>query len=183
MGAFERFRTARAGVADAMTAANAAVADLRSTLAEVEDEIEAVEKRPFSKAEVLAKAERDLADHAGVGRVLLKRAAQRAALGEGQDLLSLVTEPKDVRAILAAVAGPAVLSVYAEEVAARWGDDAGLTDDEREAELVRLHQVAFDIELLEEKILREAEAAGIRIERRRDMHPAAILARDEDLPA
>ena len=39
MGAFERFTRVRAGVADAVTAANAAVADLRSALAEVEDEI------------------------------------------------------------------------------------------------------------------------------------------------
>jgi|GEM_PF-2541966 len=182
MKAIEKFRAARAGVAEAMTSAQGAVADVRAQIATVEDRIREVEKRPFSKADVLAKAAMDVARHADAGHTLLKRAAQQAAFGEDGDLFRFVAEPQDLRAVLSAVAGDALLSAYTAQVEARWADDAGLTDEERSAELVRLHGDLFDLELMEERVIREAEAAGIAIDRRKDQHPASILARDEDLP-
>ena len=179
MAMLDRFKKIAAG----LTAAHISVADLRADLAEIEDGIEAVKARPMSRADAIAKARREINEAAEVGEVLLKRAASEAALGTGRGVLDFVTDAGDVRHLLAAVAGDQLIELFEAQAAARWGDDPGLTEDEREAELVRLHNEAFQLELAEEALLRQAAAAGLAIDRRPDAHPAAILAPASAMPA
>lgn len=52
---------------------------------------------------------------------------------------------------------------------------------ERMAEIAKVDMEIEALEILEEKIIREAETSGVKIPRREDANPAIFLRRDEDL--
>lgn len=52
---------------------------------------------------------------------------------------------------------------------------------ERRAAIARIDAEIEALEILEEKIIREAETSGVKIPRREDASPAIFLRRDEDL--
>ncbi|WP_041527331.1 hypothetical protein [Paracoccus aminophilus] len=174
----KRFRR----IADGLTTGQTAVADLRAEIVATEDRLERAKNRPQSKAVALDKARRDLAEAAEIGQTILRVHARAARSGVGGDLLDRVTDARDARALLALVAAPQLLAAFETEASALWGDDLGLTEDEREQELTILHRELFDLELAEEALIRSAAVAGLVIDRRPDAHPAAVLAPDHALP-
>ena len=63
-----------------------------------------------------------------------------------------------------------------------YADQPGISDADRQKELARIDADLMAAELVEESLIRNAERAGITLQRRRDANPAAVLAADEALP-
>lgn len=59
---------------------------------------------------------------------------------------------------------------------------AGLTPEQRAAQIEKAEGELFDLHLLEEAIVRQSEAAGLTVTRRRDAPAVALLADDRALP-
>jgi len=170
-------------ISAALTGAHTALADLRAEIAVLEDAIHRTEARPPAKADALAKARAEIAAAAEVGEVVLSRGVSAVRVGlEDANYLTSIGNVGDVKGVVALLHGDAMFDAISGLVDERWKDDPGLTAAEREEELIRLHSQKFTLELEEEALIRRSLAAGLRLERRRDVHPAAVLARDEDLP-
>ena len=63
-----------------------------------------------------------------------------------------------------------------------YSERQGIDDAERERQLAKLDDDILDLELCEESIIRAAQEAGMKIPRRPDADPRAVLASDQDLP-
>lgn len=183
MNVFAKLRKSREAAASAMTDVRSAVAAVRTEIASAQGDLERAERRAPALDDAQAGAAAAIAKAADRGRMLLRQAARRAARGGPVEPMAGISDQRDVRDLLAAIAPDAIADAFAAEARAAWRGDEGADAVTREADEVAARLRLFELELIEERLAREAEAVGISIPRRRDQHIAALLARDSDLPS
>jgi hypothetical protein len=78
--------------------------------------------------------------------------------------------------------GDLLIDAVPAQIKAVYGENAGVTDHERQKLLDENDRELLDTELAEESIIRYAEDQGFSIERRIDADPRAILAHQSEMP-
>jgi hypothetical protein len=73
-------------------------------------------------------------------------------------------------------------TAVAAEIARADAKQPGITDGDREQQLKAIDEDLLHLELVEESIIRAAEESGMKIPRRPDADPRAVLAPAQDLP-
>lgn len=180
-GVIDKLRRARATTAKAMTTAQADLASVRAAVAAAHNALRDLEDRPVAFEMAAAELDRKLADLAEDG---VSSFALQTLMGRDEGRIDW--NPREgeywtmARQVL--VGGQALRDRLMDDLRRRYGDDKGLTPEERDAERDRLQAEAFQLECLEEALIRAASEAGVRIERRVNAHPAAILAPLHQLP-
>jgi len=92
------------------------------------------------------------------------------------DLVAGISTESALEGLLARLLGPALVDLLVEEIdRAPEGRAPGLPSAARPAKLAELEARIFALECEEERLIEEAEAAGITIERRADADPCAVL--------
>lgn len=180
-GVLEKLRRARATTAKAMTTAQSDLASVRAAIATAHNALQDLEGRPVAFDLAAAELDKKLAELSedGVSSFQL-----HSLMGRDEGRIDWSPREGDywtmARHVLAG--GQALRDRLMDDLRRRYGEDKGLTPEERDAERDRLLSEAFHLECLEEAMIRAASEAGVRIERRANAHPAAILAPLHQLP-
>ncbi|WP_103173253.1 hypothetical protein [Paracoccus sp. SY] len=184
MAILEKFRKAKASASQALTAARSSLADIRSQIASKQTELEGLDQRPVAFAEAVAALDTKLREQCEIGEYALKRMAHDlSGRIDGYSVFRTThIEGREI-ALQTLLAGSAFRDALIAQLEAVYGNDPGLTSEERAAERERIEGELDDLEAMEEMLIREGAKAGIPIARRKDAHPGALLAPDSALPA
>jgi hypothetical protein len=68
------------------------------------------------------------------------------------------------------------------EARAAYGSQEGVSDAERAIQIQKLERTLLDLEMTEESLIRAGEESGLKIIRRVDADPRAVMAHDKALP-
>ncbi|MFV0301687.1 MAG: hypothetical protein ACK5IP_12545 [Paracoccus sp. (in: a-proteobacteria)] len=173
----------RAAASEAAAVMHGTVAKVRTEIARLQADIGKIEKAPVDRATAEATIRQSVANLAEHGRYLLKLKAWRAAaMTTDRPVHSMTVEStQDLLAIVAAFNADGAVAAALAPLEAVYADHTGLTDDERSARLGELEADLMAVEMLEELLARDADAGGMQIPRRKDVHPAVVLAPDDAL--
>ena len=168
--------------ADATREFHEALSAIRDLNARLRDRRRRIERAPAPMEEAVAADDRHLrhtAETCGVDALL---GDLMGGGGRGAARVPAV-ETKAMTKLLTAAAADLVRDCLVRRLEAAYeGTDARpLSADERAKALARLDGEIFDAELAEERLIREAERAGLSVLRRADADPRALLAHDDEL--
>lgn len=184
MAILDKIRKARASASQATAAARSSLAEIRNQIASKQTELDALARRPIAFPEAVAVLDARLREQCEIGEYALKRMAQDlSGRIDGYSVFSTKhIEGREI-ALQTLLAGSAFRDAMIAQLEGVYGNDPGLTSEERAVERERIEDELDDLEAMEELLIREAATAGIPITRRKDVHPAALIAPDAALPA
>lgn len=183
-GVLKKLAASRKAAMTAISDVRGLITDQRNVVSDLCDELRKLEQRPHNQASSLDAVAAGIQQLAERGDYLLRLAA-RGANGNGDTppFFSLsATDPDDAVALLVVANPELVKSLVNDRLATLRGEDAGLTDAERDAERDRINGEIIAAELVEEMLIREAKRSGITIARRANQRHATALAFDAELP-
>ena len=178
LDAASRAATARRTVQAAASELRQALADQRSRIAELKAEIEEVERAPFDAAE----AGRRVDEKVGVlATVAPDRLSLASLVSDGEAHLSYDAHMHDILALLAVV-NPTGLAAGLRRLCAEHVQihGPGLSPATKASRIQAAKTVLSQLELEEEALIREADAAGLQFARRPDANVAGILGLDRE---
>lgn len=181
MTVIARLRKHTRAATTALTGINTAIAEVRAEIAAVQNQMAKLEDRPVDRATIEATLDHGLEGLAGRGSYAFKLLARRLT-GWGGEGSHFEIADDDLGPMMVAMLRDQLRAGALAAVAQVMGSDTGITEEERDTERARLEGEVLALELAEEALIREAEAAGLSIPRRTDMHPAAELAPASALP-
>lgn len=184
MAILDKIRKARASASQATAAARSSLTEIRNQIASKQTELDALDQRPVAFTEAVAALDTGLREQCEIGEIALKRMARELSgrLDGRPVFVARHIEGREI-GLQTLLAGSAFRDAMIAQLEAVYGNDPGLTSEERAAERERIEGELDDLEAMEELVIREGATAGIPITRRKDAHPAALLAPDSALPA
>ncbi len=172
---FAKQRAATAGVVDA-------VEQVRLQIIVAQDQRQQIERLPVDRQRAIDALDQGIADAASMLDTRMLVAGLTRPSG-GQPHFEFTRIPENLAgAWLATLVPDRLRDHFMDEIAAFYDDRDDLPEAERGAEIARLDAETLAAELVEEKLIRMSEAAGIPVLRRGDADPRAALAADASLP-
>lgn len=177
-------KAAAMGLHDLLDQSREATAEAKARLAAIEAAPQDVEAALASFDDWLDRAATSAVDRLGVGYALdpawrgpelpiLHTGGARDATPATEILLGLV----------ALIGRDTLHQVVKGQIEDRLGGETGMTAETRTKKSKAAHGDILHAELIEEKIVREMEAAGVAVSRRADADPRALLASSDSLPS
>ena len=154
---------------DAVHNLEAAVTRKREEVAAVQAEMEELRQQPLPASEALGRLQEYIERRAAEYRHDAAIAALTSATARPR---SLVT-PDTLEPLLCWLLGDTLRDRLAAELEKT--DTGGVSTHERSAQAAELAERKFQLEAEEEQLIRQAEAAGLTIERRADADPRVVL--------
>lgn len=160
----------------------ASIASTRAEIIRVADEMDQVTKMPIPMNDALALVDAELDRLVDIGLSGVVVWPLFNPIG-GDRHVQIDAAERLVPGLLALVGRDTLRMAAEAKLIEGYAGRQGITEAERASRLTVLEDEALDLELVEESLIRQAEAAGMIIQRRADADPRAVLAFDRDLPA
>jgi hypothetical protein len=176
MSALETIKAAFARQTKAAAAVFESIEGVRGQIIAQSNELHRLRAMPEPQAVAEVQLDREISAHVVTAQAMMARAipslsgiGRRSALPldptrEEILALTIATNPKTFRALAVA------------ELTAFYKDRDAMQRDQRDARIAEVEAELLKLELTEESMIRQAEAAGMDVRRRANANPAAVLA-------